>query len=83
MVATQLDENTWTAILRPTLKAALHKAGMSMNFSRDVLFCPAHFQGYQLQHQYFTQEVIHITTLLQESVKNSQTGQLRLVGTEE
>ena len=54
MVATQLDKGTWTAILRPTLQAALHKAGMSMNVPRDVLFDPALFQGYQLQHLYYT-----------------------------
>ena len=76
MVATQLDEGTWTAILRPTLQSALQKAGMSMNFPRDVLFGPALFQGYQLQHPYYTQEISHITTLLQESVRNSQTGKL-------
>ena len=76
MVATQLDEGTWTAILRPTLQSALQKAGMSMNFPRDVLFGPALFQGYQLQHPYYTQEISHITTLLQESVRKSQTGKL-------
>ena len=76
MVATQLDEATWTGILQPTLQSALHKAGMSMNFPRDVLFGPSLFQGYQLQHPFFTQEISHITTLLQESVWNSQTSQL-------
>ena len=77
MFATQLDESTRTAILCQTLQAALHKAGMSMSFPRDVLFGPALFQGYQLQHPYFTQEISHITTLLQKSVRNSQTGQLQ------
>ena len=76
MTVTQLDEGTWSKILTPTLTAALHKAGMSMHFPRDVLFDPALFQGYQLQHPFFTQEISHITTLLQESVRNSQTGQL-------
>ena len=37
---------------------------------------PALFQGYQLQDLYYTQETNHITTLLQESVRKSQTGQL-------
>ena len=76
MVATQLDESTWSTILRPTLQPALHKAGMSMNFPRDVLFGPALFQGFQLQHPFFTQEISHIQTLLQESVRKSQTGKL-------
>ena len=76
MTVTQLDERTWTDILRPTLTSALHKAGISMNFPRGLLFGPAHFQGYQLQHPYFTQEISHITPLLQKSVQNSQTGQL-------
>ena len=55
MAVTQLDESTWSKILRPTLTAALHKAGMSMNFSMDVIFGPALFQGYQIQHPFFTQ----------------------------
>ena len=76
MAVTQLDEDTWTNILCLTLTAALYKAGMPMNFPIDVLFDPALFQGYQLQHPFFTQEISHITTLLQESVRNFQTGQL-------
>ena len=76
MAATQLDESMWTAILCPTLQAALRKAGISMNFPRGVLFAPALFQGHQLQHPYFTQGISHITTLLQEYIRNSQTGQL-------
>ena len=71
MTVTQLDEGIWSNILRPTLTAALNKIGMSMNFPTDVLF-----GGYQLQHPFFTQEISHIMTLLQESVWNSQTGQL-------
>ena len=59
--------------LPPTLTAALHKAGMSMHFPRDVLFGPPLFQGYQLQYPFFTQQTSHITTLLQESVHNSHT----------
>ena len=47
-----------------------------MHFPRDVLFDPTLFQGYQLQHPFFAQEISHITTLLQESARNSQTGQL-------
>ena len=79
MAVTQLDEDTWSKILRSTLTSALHKTGMSMNFLRDVLFGPALFQGYQLQHPFFTQEISHISmTLLRESVRNSQTGQLPL-----
>ena len=76
MVVTQLDESTWSKILHKTLAPALHKAGMSMNFPRAVLFGPDLFQGFQLQHPFFTQEISHITTLLQESVRNSQTGKL-------
>ena len=48
MTVTQLDEGTWSKILSPTLTAVLHKAGMSRNFPRDVLFGPAMLQGYQL-----------------------------------
>ena len=81
MVATQLvpDESTGmvTAVLGPTLQAALHtKAGTSMNFPRGVLFGPALFQGYRLQHPCCIQEISHGTTLFQESVGNSKTDQL-------
>ena len=47
-----------------------------MNFPREVLFGSALFQGYQLQHVYYTQEISHITTLLKESIQNSQSGKL-------
>ena len=76
MTVTQLDEGTWSKILSPTLTAAFDKAGMSMIFPRDVLFGPVLFRGYQLQHLLFAQEISNIMTLLQESVRNSQTGQL-------
>jgi len=76
MVMTQLDEATWCKILHATLAPALHKASMSMSFPRDVLFGPDLFQGFQLQHPFFSQEISHITTLLQESARNSQTGKL-------
>ena len=76
MVVTQLDESTWNRILAPALTPALHKAGMSMNFPKAILFGPELFQGFQLMHPFFLQEISHITTHLQESVRGSQTGEL-------
>ena len=39
-------------------------------------FGPEKFQGLNVYHPYFLQEIIHIQTLFQESLRNSQTGRL-------
>ena len=55
---------------------------MAKNFPRSVLFGPGKFQGLNVYHPYFLQEIIHIQTLFQESLRNSQTGRLLRANTE-
>ena len=77
MVVTQLDEGTWSKILKQTLIPALHNVGISSSFPKEVLFGLDLLKRFQeLMHPYFTREINHSTTLLQGSIQNSQTGLL-------
>ena len=76
MVATHFSEDEWTDIMRPTLRATLSAAGMAKNFPRCIFYGPEKYQGLDVYHPYFLQEIIHIQTLFQESLRNSQTGRL-------
>ena len=82
MPVTQFSEKQWNTIVAPALEPSLQKAGMAKNFPRDVFYVPDLYQGFQVMHPYFNQEICHIVTLLQESVSSSQTGKL-LRGTAE
>ena len=76
MVATYFSEDDWNEIMRPALRATLSSAGMAKNFPRSIFFGPEKYQGLDVYHPYFLQEIIHLQTLFQESLRNSQTGRL-------
>jgi len=76
MAVTQFLEAEWTRIVAPALQNSLQKGGMSKTFTRAVFYGPDHYQGFNVMHPYFNQEITHITTHVQESVNGSQTGKL-------
>ena len=76
MVATHFSEDKWTDIMRPALRATLSSAGMAKNFPRCIFYGPEKYQGLDVYHPYFLQDIIHIRTLFQESLRKSQTGRL-------
>ena len=76
MSVTQFSEIEWNRIVAPALEPSLQKAGMSHFFPCSVFYDPDLYQGFQVMHPYFNQEICHIMTHLQESVIFSQTGQL-------
>ena len=71
---TNISESQWDTILAPALVPSLHKAGVSKNISRPSLFGPTKYQGFGIQHPYFSQQIKHIATLFQEVHSNTQTG---------
>jgi len=80
---TNLTESQWEKILSPALIPSLHKAGVSKSISRASLYGPAKFQGFNIQHPYYTQQIKHVTTLLQEVHSNTQTGMILLATAEQ
>ena len=76
MPVTQFSETEWHKILAPALKPTLQRSGISSSAPRAALFGPALYQGFDIMHPYFNQEICHIMTLVQESVCSSQTGLL-------
>ena len=76
MPVTQFSEVDWNKIVAPVLEPSLQKAGMAATFPRSVLYSPDLYQGFQVMHPYFNEDICHIMTHFQESVNLSQTGQL-------
>jgi hypothetical protein len=76
MIATQFSESEWNKIIRPALQATLNSAGMTKSFPRKVLYGPELYQGMDMKHPFFLQEISHIMTHVQEAVCQSQTGQM-------
>jgi hypothetical protein len=76
MIATQFSESEWNKIIRPALQATLNSAGMAKLFPRKVLYGPELYQGMDMKHPFFLQEISHIMTHVQEAVCQSQIGQM-------
>ena len=76
MIATQFSEKEWNKIIQPALQATLNSAGLVKNFPHKVLYGPELYQGMDLKHPFFLQEIAHIMTHVQEAVCQSQTGQM-------
>ena len=76
MVATYFTETEWLDIISLVVRATLSSAGMAFFFQRASFFGPEKFQGLDVYHPYFLQEIIHIQIIFQESLRNSQTGRL-------
>jgi hypothetical protein len=49
---------------------------MAESFPRKVLYGPELYQGIDMKHPFFLQEISHIITHVQEAVCQSQTGQM-------
>ena len=75
IVATHFTETEWLDIIRPIVRATLSSAETTKKF-QGAFFGPENFQGLDVYHPYFLQEIIHIQILFQESSRNSQTWRL-------
>ena len=76
MVATHFTKNKWMKIIRPAVRATLSSSGMAKKTFQGAFFLSQKFQGLNVYHPYFHQEIIHIQTIFQGSLRNSQTGRL-------
>ena len=63
-------------------KRVLQKAEMASNFPNQALYGSQSYDGYLFQHPYTNQGIEKITTLIQETVDNTQTGGLILATAE-
>ena len=82
MPVTQFSNTEWNRIVSPALIPSLQKTGLVKSFPHAILYGPDLYQGFQVMHPYYNQEICHIMTHLQESANGSQTG-LLLRGTAE
>ena len=82
MPVTQFSNIEWNCIVSPALIPSLNKSGVSKSFPHAILYGPDLYQGFQVMHPYYNQEIYHIMTHLQESANGSHTG-LLLCGTTE
>ena len=73
---TGLSKAEWRTILTPALAPTLQRAGICKNAPRTPLFMPSVYGGFGWKHPFHLQGLSHVQTLLQESVSNSQTGEL-------
>ena len=73
---TQFSESEWNSIFSPALIPSLQQFGIALSAPRASRFGPERFQGFNIHHPFFLQQISHIMTLLQESVADSQTGKL-------
>ena len=76
MIATQFTEQEWNTAIRLAIRVTCNAAGMAKNFSRPVMFGPQKYQGIGVKNPFFLQEIIRITTFLNEAACNSSTGEL-------
>jgi hypothetical protein len=74
MPVTTFSKSRWDKILAPALVPSLQKAGVSKNIPRCSLYGPTRYQGFNIQHPYFIQQIKHIATLIQEVHSGTQTG---------
>ena len=76
MPTTDFTETQWNDILRPALRKALQRSGIAANFPREVLYSPDLYQGLNIYNPRFCEGIKKISTLIQESVNQSSTGDL-------
>jgi hypothetical protein len=70
MIATQFTESECNKLIRPALQATLNSAGMAKSFPQKVLYGPELYQGMDMKHPFFLQELSHIMTHVQEQYAN-------------
>ena len=76
MPVTQFTEDQWKKIYTPALNASLNRSRISKTFPRAVLFGTNLYHGLNIMNPYYNQAISHIIALIQESVSNTQTGNL-------
>jgi hypothetical protein len=76
IIATQFTETEWNKVIQPALQVTLNSAGMAKSFPRKVLYGLELYQGMDMKHPFFLQEISHIMTHVQEAVCQSQIGQM-------
>ena len=76
MTALSLTENEWNSVVMPALRATLTTAKMAKTFPRKVLYGPDLYQGLEIRHPYFLQQISKIMAHIQELASHTQTGDL-------
>ena len=76
MRAIQLTDPDWRKIMKPILRAALPKSGISKTFPREAIYAPTCFQGRGLRHPWYHQELQHLEAFWDTVTYNNVTGQL-------
>ena len=71
MPVTQFSSIEWNRIVSPALIPSLKKSGATKPFPHAILYSPDLYQGFQVMHLYYNQEICHIMTHLQESANDA------------
>ena len=74
--AVNLSAHQWDKIMSKVLSAALPKCCYSKSLPLAVRFGPVQHGGIGIQHPFYTGGVAKLTSLIQESACDSQTGAL-------
>ena len=80
--ATTMTKAECDAITWQLLKHFLPRSGINRFIKRDVLFAPVGVQGLGLKNLFLTQGINHVSDLLENTWKNTITGQLQRMSLE-
>ena len=73
MIITQFSKDEWKQIISPATRATMNLSGMIRNMPHAIFYGPEKYQGLEIYHLYFLQEITHIMILIKKSVSQSQT----------
>ena len=82
LVATTLTEKQLTSVMTPVLQTALPRSGFTRKFPHSVLYGPAAYQGLGVSNLYDFQYCRHVQDIVDQTWRNTPTGQLIKVNLE-
>jgi hypothetical protein len=71
-----LSKKDWESIMQPMVTIVLQRSRIAGTFPRSLLYSPLKFQGLNVKHPWYRQEIIHLVTLCKETVHGTPTGEL-------
>ena len=68
MVVTQFSSNEWRQTIFPAARVTMNSAGMVRNMPHEIFYGLEKYQGLNVYHPYFLEEITRIMILVQESI---------------
>ena len=67
-IVTNFDSEQWNKISAPALENSLTKSAMARKFPRGVLYGPDLYEGLNIKHPYYSQDIIQLMACIQECI---------------